>query len=193
MGRVRGRVFPDVTFGAEIEGCGWVDHAWMETGLPTCHWNGAPDGLATRRQLRELGLSPGGHGPVAALRRHPGGLLHAWLYRMDLARDKRSATPAVLRALGAAMRARRMCPTCRRDTGCCLPRSLGQCWDCWAAREGIALTCQTTPARRSTATSRRAGATNEHANAPQRRRAPTPDPVVIPPRTPTGPGLPTAS
>ena len=25
----------------------------------TCHWNGAPGGLATRRQLRELGLCPG--------------------------------------------------------------------------------------------------------------------------------------
>ena len=192
MGRVRGRVFPDVTFGAEIEGCGWVDHAWMEAGLPTCRWNGAPGGLATRRQLRELGLSPGGHGPVAALRRRPGGFLHAWLYRMDLARDKRSATPAVLRALGAAMRARRTCPTCRRDTGCCLPRSLGQCWDCWAAREGIALSCETTPARRLTAMSRRAGATNEPASAPG-GRAPTPGPVAFPPRTPTGPGLPTAS
>ena len=57
MGRARGRVFPDVTFGAEIEGCGWVDHAWIEAGLPTCHWNSAPAGLATRRQLRELGSS----------------------------------------------------------------------------------------------------------------------------------------
>jgi len=131
MGRVRGRVFPDVTFGAEIDGCGWVDHAWMEAGLPTCHWNGAPGGLATRRQLRELGLCPGGHEPVAALRRRPGGYLHAWLYRMDRAREKRSATPAVLRALGAAMHARRTCPTCRRDTGCCIPRSLGECWECY--------------------------------------------------------------
>jgi hypothetical protein len=131
MGRVRGREFPDVTFGADIESVGWVDHAWMEAGLPTCHWNGAPGGLATRRQLRELGLCPGGQAPVAALRRRPGGYLHAWLYRMDLARDKRSATPAVLRALGAAMRARRTCPTCRRDTGCCIPRSLGECWDCY--------------------------------------------------------------
>ena len=61
------------------------------------------------------------------------GYLHAWLYRMDLARDKRTAIPAVRRALGAAMRARRTCPTCRRDTGCCLPRSLGECWDCYLA------------------------------------------------------------
>jgi ribosomal protein L37AE/L43A len=189
---VRGRVFPDVTFGAEIEGCGWVDHAWMEGGLPTCHWTGAPGGLATRRQLRELGLSPGGHGPVAALRRRPGGYLHAWLYRLDLAQDKRNATPAVLRALGAAMRARRTCPTCRRDTGCCLPRSLGQCWNCWAAREGIALTPETTPCP---AVDRHIppGRGHQPARQPPRGRAPTPDPVTFPPRTPTGSGLPTAS
>lgn len=131
MGTVRGRAFPEVTFGVEIEGIGWVDSAWREDGLPTCHWNGAPAGLATRRQLRELGLAPGGHGPVAALRRRPGGYLHAWLYRMDLAVIKREATPAVLVALEAAMTARRTCPSCGVDTGCCLPRSLGQCWDCY--------------------------------------------------------------
>lgn len=130
MGRVRGRVFPDVVFGAEIEGIGWVDDAWMEAGLPTCRWNGAPAGLATRRQLREVGLCPGGHDPVAAIRRRPGGYLHAWLYRMDLAREKRQATPAVWAALGEAMRARRTCHSCGLDTGCCIPRSLGQCWDC---------------------------------------------------------------
>lgn len=127
---VRGRPVPDVSFGVEIEGVGWVDTAWIEAGLPTCWWNRAPSGLATRRQLRELGLCPGGHPAVAAMRRRPGGYLHAYLFRMDLARDKRRATPAVLAALAKAMRARRTCPTCLRDTGCCLPRSLGECWDC---------------------------------------------------------------
>jgi len=152
MGQVRGRAIPDVRFGAEIDGIGWVSHAWMEAGLPTCHWNGAPDGLATRRQLRELGLCPGGHEPVAALRRRPGGVLHAWLYRLDLARDKRHATPAVLAALDAAMRARRTCPSCGLDTGCCIPRSLGECWDCHlSARERAA-------ARRDTASHEAAAA-----------------------------------
>ncbi|MGH3916287.1 MAG: RRQRL motif-containing zinc-binding protein [Pseudonocardiaceae bacterium] len=130
MGRVRGRVFLDVIFGTEIESIGWVDDAWIEAGLPTCRWNGAPAGLATRRQLREVGLCPGGHDPVAAIRRRPGGYLHAWLYRMDLAREKRTATPAVLAALAKAMQARRTCGSCGRDTGCCIPRSLGRCWDC---------------------------------------------------------------
>ena len=103
--------------GAWIEGIGWVDSAWIEDGFPTCCWDRAPAGVATRRQLRELGLAPGG-------------LLHAWLYRLDVASLKRQATPAVLTALAAAMRARRTCPSCGRDTGCCVPRSLGQCWDC---------------------------------------------------------------
>lgn len=138
-GRSRRRQIPTVSFGAQIDGIGWVSHAWMEAGLPTCQWNGAPAGLATRRQLRELGLCPGGHEPVAALRRHPGGVLHAWLYRLDLAREKRTATPAVLAALAKAMRARRTCPSCRRDTGCCIPRSLGECWNCHlGARDRVA-------------------------------------------------------
>lgn len=145
--RVRGRAVPDVRFGALIEGVGWVDTAWIEAGLPTCWWNRAPAGLATRRQLRELGLCPGGHPPVAGMRRRPGGYLHAWLFRMDLARDKRTATPAVLAALGKAMRARRTCPTCHRDTGCCLPRSLGECWDCHlTAHTRVAAHHQTAPA-----------------------------------------------
>lgn len=130
MARLRRSPAPDVALGAWIEGIGWVDSAWIEDGLPTCRWDRAPAGVATRRQLRELGLAPGGHPPVAALRRHPGGRLRAWLYCLDVASLKRQATPAVLTALAAAMRARRMCPSCARDTGCCFPLSLGQCWDC---------------------------------------------------------------
>jgi hypothetical protein len=129
-GRVRERRVPNVASGAEMDCVGWVNTAWIEAGLPTCRWNSTPAGLATRRQLRELGLCPGGHGPVAALHCRPGGWLHAWLYRLDLATEKRAATPAVLAALEAAMRARRTCPTCERDMGCCIPRSLGECWDC---------------------------------------------------------------
>ena len=102
--RARRRVVPDVVFGTEVEGTGWVEHAWVEAGLPTCRWNRAPVGLGTRRQLRELGLAPGGHPPVAVLRRRPGGYLHAYLYRLELAVLKRTATPAVLAALSEAMR-----------------------------------------------------------------------------------------
>jgi hypothetical protein len=135
MAASRLRRFPDVTFGAAIEGIGWAPHAWTEDGIPTCRWNRAPAGLGTRRQLRELGLAPGGHPPVAALRRRPGGRLFAWLYRFDLAVAKRAATPAVLAALDKAVAAWRTCPTCARDTGACPPRSLGECFNCWQAHQ----------------------------------------------------------
>jgi hypothetical protein len=100
-------------------------------GIPTFWWRGAPPGYATRRQLRAAGLCPGGQ-PIAAqiLWRGVGGTRAAYLYRLDLARPKRTATPAVRAALGKAMRARRTCPTCRRVRPYCIPRSLGECLPC---------------------------------------------------------------
>ena len=44
---------------------GWQPTAWLQNGLPTWAWRGAPSGLVTRRQMRELGLAPGGAQPVA--------------------------------------------------------------------------------------------------------------------------------
>jgi hypothetical protein len=86
---------------------------------------------ATRRQLRARGLCPGGQ-PIAAqiLWRGVGGERPAYLYRLDLARPKRTATPAVLAALAKAMRARRTCPTCRRVRPYVIPHSLGECLSC---------------------------------------------------------------
>jgi hypothetical protein len=100
-------------------------------GLPTFWWRGAPDGYATRRQLRARGLCPGGQ-PIAAqiLWRGVGGERAAYLYRVDLARPKRTATPAVRAALAKAMRARRTCPTCRDVRPYVIPRSLGECLSC---------------------------------------------------------------
>ncbi len=100
-------------------------------GIPTYWWQGAPPGYATRRQLRERGLCPGRQ-PIAAqvLWRGVGGSRAAYLYRLDLARPKRTATPAVRAALGKANRARRTCPTCRRVRPYVIPRSLGECLDC---------------------------------------------------------------
>ena len=40
---MRNRPAPDVIFGAEIEGIGWLRYAWMEAGLPTCVWNCVTD------------------------------------------------------------------------------------------------------------------------------------------------------
>ncbi|MGW0553323.1 RRQRL motif-containing zinc-binding protein [Streptomyces sp. NPDC002926] len=101
-------------------------------GIPTYPWRLAPDGYATRRQLRALGLSPGGQ-PIAAQvlrprrRREP---LVAFLYRLDRARPVRPMTTAMWAAHAKAMAARRICPKCRTDAGYCIPTSLGMCVSC---------------------------------------------------------------
>lgn len=100
--------------------------------LPEYRWRLAPDGYATRRQLRALGLRPGGQDVAAVLhrprrRRAP---LVAYLYRIDHAKPVRPMTPGRAAALAKAMRARRTCPNCRRDAGYCIPRSLGMCVPC---------------------------------------------------------------
>ncbi|KIZ18653.1 RRQRL motif-containing zinc-binding protein [Streptomyces natalensis] len=100
--------------------------------LPVFRWRLAPDGYATRRQLRSLGLRPGGQDVAAQLerprrRRAP---LVAYLYRIDLAQPVRPMTPAKRAALAKANAARRICPNCRTDAGYCIPRSLGMCVTC---------------------------------------------------------------
>ncbi|MGW4543271.1 RRQRL motif-containing zinc-binding protein [Streptomyces chartreusis] len=103
-------------------------------GVPTFPWQFAPDGYATRRQLRERGLRPGGQ-PVAAqvMRQHRGrkaGVQVAYLYREDLAKPVRPMTSCKWGALALAMLARRTCPKCRVVYGYCLPTSLGMCILC---------------------------------------------------------------
>jgi hypothetical protein len=97
--------------------------------METYRYSLAPDGLATRRQLRAAGLRPGGHAPVGEIvwRR---GRRTALLYDVALAAPVRPMTPGRARALAAAMLARRTCPLCRTDAGYCIPRSLGCCWPC---------------------------------------------------------------
>jgi hypothetical protein len=57
--------------------------------LPVFRWKQAGrDNLATRRQLREMGLRPGGQEPVARIECR-GGKRFAWLYWIDLAKPKR--------------------------------------------------------------------------------------------------------
>ncbi|MFE1770042.1 RRQRL motif-containing zinc-binding protein [Streptomyces sp. NPDC059008] len=95
-------------------------------------WRLAPDGYATRRQLRARGLRPGGQDVAAQLerprrRRRP---LVAYLYRVDLAKPVRPMTPGRWAALAAANRARRTCPQCRTDAGYVIPTSLGTCVPC---------------------------------------------------------------
>ncbi|MFD9886916.1 RRQRL motif-containing zinc-binding protein [Streptomyces alboflavus] len=108
-------------------------------GIPTYPWKYAPDGLATRRQLRARGLRPGGQ-PIAAqlMLRHRGrksGALVAYLYRVDLALPVRPMTSRKWGALALAMLARRTCPACCLDVGYCIPRSHGICGACITAQE----------------------------------------------------------
>ena len=96
---------------------------------PSFRWLCAPAGYATRRQLAALGLRPGGRQPVARIVWRKG---RRWadLYVIHHAKPKRTPSPAQLRALDAAMRARRTCRTCGRDAGYCLPTSWPGCLDC---------------------------------------------------------------
>ncbi|GAA2321058.1 hypothetical protein GCM10010234_78690 [Streptomyces hawaiiensis] len=100
--------------------------------IPVYRWRLAPDGLATRRQLRAAGLRPGGQEVAAQVerprrRREP---LVAYLYRVEQAKPVRPMTPAKWAALAKANAARRVCPECRRDAGYVIPPSLGMCTPC---------------------------------------------------------------
>ncbi|MCX5227536.1 RRQRL motif-containing zinc-binding protein [Streptomyces sp. NBC_00233] len=100
--------------------------------LPVYRWRLAPEGLATFRQLRALGLRPGGQPVVAQLERprrsrEP---LIAFLYRVDRAKPVRPMTPAKQAALARANAARQVCPECGRDAGYRIPTSLGTCTPC---------------------------------------------------------------
>ncbi|WP_406727837.1 RRQRL motif-containing zinc-binding protein [Streptomyces sp. GD-15H] len=99
--------------------------------LPVFRWRLAPDGYATRRQLRAQGLRPGGQEVAAQLERpRRRGPLVAYLYRIDAAKPVRPMTPGRWAALAKANAARRICPQCRRDAGYVIPAALGTCVPC---------------------------------------------------------------
>jgi hypothetical protein len=104
--------------------------------LPVYRYRLAPDGLMTRRQLRQHGLSAARAEVVAELRwrsrkaRHCGGWRIAYLYDPATARPVRPMTPGRWRSHAAMMRARRTCPDCRTEQPYVIPRSLGCCWPC---------------------------------------------------------------
>jgi hypothetical protein len=99
-------------------------------GLPTWPWNGAPDGYATARQLRAAGLRPGGQPPAGQIVR--GHRLWAALYRIDLAKPKRTASDAWYAATRKATRARHQCRgRCGRELEYIPAKRHGyQCNDC---------------------------------------------------------------
>ncbi|WSL51584.1 hypothetical protein OG709_35790 (plasmid) [Streptomyces sp. NBC_01267] len=98
--------------------------------FPVYRWRQAPKGLATRRQLRERRLRPGGQAPVAAIECR-GGKRKAWLYEIACALPIRPMTLAKEIALDKAMAARQTCPACSRRYHHCIPlKSLGSCLEC---------------------------------------------------------------
>ncbi|MFC7532313.1 RRQRL motif-containing zinc-binding protein [Actinoplanes sp. GCM10030250] len=100
-------------------------------GFPTFPYRMAPDGLATRRQLRADGLRPGGYDPVAQiLWRHKAQRRIAYLYRRDLAKPKRTATPAQRAVIADMLRRRRTCPACGVTHNYYIPRRTGICLSC---------------------------------------------------------------
>ncbi|MFI6661934.1 RRQRL motif-containing zinc-binding protein [Streptomyces sp. NPDC050523] len=110
------------------------DPSGTRFGVPTFPWRFAPDGYATRRQLRERRLRPGGQ-PVAArvLRHHRGrksGYQVAYLYLEDLAKPVRPMTSRRWGVLALAMHARCTCPKCGVTYSYSLPTSLGMCVLC---------------------------------------------------------------
>lgn len=118
-------------------------------GLPVLTWGHADRArFATVRQLRALGLRPGGAEPVALLafgHRVPGRrpVEYTRLYDVSAAAPKREATPAQREAIGEALAARRTCTTCGRDSGVYLGVSTGRrCTPCadaagtWDPRAG---------------------------------------------------------
>ncbi|QSY50194.1 MULTISPECIES: RRQRL motif-containing zinc-binding protein [Streptomyces] len=112
----------------------FYDPTGARYGIPTYPWRLAPEGLATRRQLRARGLRPGGQ-PIAAQilwrsRRYRTAVRVAYLYRIDVAKPVRPMTPAKWAALARANAAQRICPGCQADAGYRIPTSLGMCVTC---------------------------------------------------------------
>jgi len=107
-------------------------------GVPTYPWKLAPDGFATRRQLRARGLRPGGQ-PIAAqvmrFNRHTGTPRVAYLYREDLALPVRPMTSRKWGALALAMLARQTCPSCQVTYSYCISRRYGLCGLCIDAND----------------------------------------------------------
>ncbi|MFF1919200.1 RRQRL motif-containing zinc-binding protein [Streptomyces sp. NPDC058221] len=95
-------------------------------------WRLAPPGYATVRQLRALGLRPGGQDGAAVLEcpRKRRGPLVAYLYLVARAKPVRPMTPARWAALTKANAARQVCPNCHQDAGYRIPSSLGMCVTC---------------------------------------------------------------
>jgi hypothetical protein len=115
--------------GQEEDPMVFYDPTGERYGVPTYPFKLAPAGYATLRQLHADGLRPGGQSVAAQLMWRNGRRV-AYLYRVDLAKPKRTATSAQLDALARANRAKRVCPACGDLKPYQIPRRTGACLDC---------------------------------------------------------------
>lgn len=108
---------------------------------PVYPWRAAPEHLATRAQLREMGLRPGRQGVQALVlwnsrrggRPRVDGHRYAQLYDVSRARPRITVSERRAAALGAALAARMTCPDCRVNRGYVPSARLGKCNVCAAA------------------------------------------------------------
>jgi hypothetical protein len=120
---------------ATVRGC--VETAYTrgtQDGLPVFSYGTANRAVwATREQLKQAGLRPGGQDPAALLwfrNRTNCKWVYAALYVIAEAKPRFPMTPAKYRAIQKACAARRVCPDCREDGGDYICPSVGVCEAC---------------------------------------------------------------
>ena len=112
----------------------FLDPEGKKFGIPTFPWQMAPEGLATRRQLTNARLRPGGAPVVAQIMWDRGGdeVGVAYLYELAAAVPKRPYTDGLARSVAAMLVARSTCAACGTVYDYCLPKSR----DCWRCQDG---------------------------------------------------------
>lgn len=126
---------------AHVDGLGVVMTRGTWNGYPALTWGWANRTvLATRRQLRAMELSPGGHDAVAVLlfqHRMPARRSDfARLFLIERAVPKRVPTAAQLRAVRAALIARRTCTgPCGQVQPRCVSTTSRMCHACETATD----------------------------------------------------------
>jgi hypothetical protein len=104
---------------------------------PVYPWGSAPDRLATRAQLKKLGLRPGRQGVQALVmwygrggRPTIDGCRYAEMYDVTIARPRIAVSARRARSLQNALAARMTCPRCGVNRGYVPSRRLGVCNVC---------------------------------------------------------------
>jgi hypothetical protein len=112
----------------------------LDADPPVYPWRGAPSHLATRSQLREMGLRPGRQAVQALVvwnsrrggRPRIDGRRYAALYDVARSRPRIAVSERRAAALAAALAARMTCPGCGVNRGYVPSSRTGVCNDCAA-------------------------------------------------------------